>query len=106
HAVKRRRRAAALDVAEDRRPGLISGPLLDLLLERVPNSPEAGMAELIDRGGARHRHGPLLRRRSLCRDDDREIPAALMAAVEQTADLVDVERLLWDQDHIGATRDA
>ena len=47
HPVKRRRRAAALHVAEDRGAGLESGPLLDLLLEPMADPAEPRVPELV-----------------------------------------------------------
>ena len=46
HAVERGRRAAALDVAEDRHPGLEAGARLDLVGERVADAAEPHVAEL------------------------------------------------------------
>src|SRR5262249_16671431 len=39
-------------------------------------------------------------------DDDREVLAARVASPDLGADLVEVDRLLRDQDHVGAARDA
>src|SRR6266702_8989662 len=38
-------------------------------------------------------------------DDDREVLAALMSAADVVAGLVDRDRLLGDQDHVGAASD-
>src|SRR5215218_5822103 len=46
-AVKRRGRAAALDVAEHRGSRLESGALLDLALEALTHAPEPGVTELV-----------------------------------------------------------
>ena len=47
-------------------------------------------------------HRALLRQRALGDDDDREVAAARVAAADQPAHLLDVERALGDQDHAGA----
>src|SRR5579862_9595336 len=96
------RRAAALDVAEDGRPGFVAGPLLDLSLQRVANTAEPRMAKLIEGVLSGDLDRPLLGRGPLGRDDDREIASPLVTAADQTAHLVDVERDLRNQDHIGA----
>ena len=54
---------------------------------------------------AGHLHRPLLRQRALGDDDDREEAPARVAAPDQLADLVDVERPLGDQDHVAAAGD-
>ena len=63
------------------------------------------MAELVELTGD-DRHRPLLGHRALGDDDDRERTPALMATSDQTADPVDVERDLGDQDHVGAAGQA
>ena len=45
---------------------------------------------------------PSIGRRALGDDDDREVRAALVAVRDAVADLVDVERLLGDEDDVGA----
>src|SRR3954462_8882430 len=98
HAVEGRWRAAALDVAEDRRTRLEACPLLDLLLEPHADAAQARVAERV--GLAAHRFPrALLGHRALGHDDDREEAATRAAAPDEPADLVDVERLLRDQDH-------
>ena len=47
HPVARRRRAAALDVAEHRDPGLEARPLLDLPREQVADAAQSNVAELV-----------------------------------------------------------
>ena len=47
-------------------------------------------------------HRALLRQRALGDDDDREEAPARVTAPDQAADLLDVERPLGDQDHVGA----
>ena len=44
----------------------------------------------------------LLRHRALRHDDDREVAPARVPALDQPADVLDVERPLGDQDHVGA----
>ena len=53
HAVERRRRAAALDVAEHRRARLEAGALLDLALEPLADPAEPRVAELVLAGRRR-----------------------------------------------------
>src|SRR5690349_25166884 len=48
HAVVGDRRAAALDVAEDRHPALEPGPRLDVALELDRDATEPGVAEGVD----------------------------------------------------------
>src|ERR1035438_1041278 len=85
HPVKRRRRAAALDVAKHCGPGLITESLLDLPLEALADPAEPRMPELVDL--ARHDlHRARLRRRALGDHDDREIAPALVAVTDQPAD--------------------
>src|SRR4051812_32495944 len=104
HAVEGQRRAAALDVAEDRRARLEPRALLDLLLEDDPDAAEAHMAERV--GAPMLGQQPaVLGRRALGDDDDRERRAARMAALEVVAHVVDVERPLRDEDHVGAAGD-
>ena len=100
HPVEGGRGAAALDVAEDGGAGLLAGAALDLALEPVGDPAEADVAEgvellLLGLGHAADR------RRALGDDDDRR-EAGLEAAPDQLADLLEVERLLRDQDHVGA----
>ena len=62
------------------------------------------MAELVDLAGL-DLHRAFHRDRALGDHDDREIGAALVAALDAIADLFDVERLLGHQDHVGAARE-
>ena len=59
------------------------------------------MAELVGLA-VRDLQRALLGQRALGDDDDREHATARVAAPDQLADLVEVERLLGDQDHVGA----
>ena len=106
HAVVRGRGAAALDVAEDRRPGLVAGALLDLPLEPVADAAEAHVAERVGRRVPRRPASSPLRHRALGDDDDRERLARANAPLDEVADVVDVERLLGDQDHVRRRRRA
>ena len=62
------------------------------------------MAELVDPAARDGLHRARDRRRSLGHDDDREVAPALVTAADQPADLVDVERLLGDEDDVGPAR--
>src|SRR5581483_6628852 len=93
------------DVAEYRRPRLKTGAALDLLLQRMADPPESRMAELVHLPGL-ERHGSLLGYRSFRRDQDREIASAGVTASDQLAGLLDVKRLLGDQDHVRSAGDA
>ena len=99
HPVERRRRAAALHVAEHHDPRLEPGAVADLAGDHVGDAAEAHVAELVvdllrDLERAGHRLG------ALGDDDDRGEAAALVAAAEALADLLDVERDLRDQHHV------
>ena len=72
HAVVGQRRAAALDVAEDRHARLVAGALLDRLLERHRDAAQAHVAERVG-GAAELGDDVAVRgRRALGDDDDRE----------------------------------
>ena len=60
------------------------------------------MPELVDAAAGHHLHRALHGRGPLRGHHDREVPAALVAAPDQPADLLDVEGTLGDEDHIGA----
>src|SRR5205085_11268786 len=103
HAVARSRGAAPLDVAEHRDPSLEAGALLDLAGERVADAAlgEPYMAELVLLALV----GEPLELVALRDDDDREVLAALVAAADVVAGLVDRDRLLGNHDHVGAAGD-
>src|SRR5918997_1306883 len=105
HAVVGDRRAAALDVAEDRHPRLEAGPLLDLALELDRDPAEADVAERVGRLELRLQ-AAVLRRRALGDHDDREVAPARVAAAQPLADLLDVERVLGDEHDVGAAGQA
>ena len=63
------------------------------------------MAELI-RLARRELNRPLLGRRALGRDHDRERPPAGVAATQQAADFLDVEGAFRDQDDVSAAGEA
>jgi len=65
---------------------------------------EPRMSELVN-AARQELHRARLRRRPLGGDDDREVARMGMPALDQPADLVDVERDLGDQDHVGAAGD-
>ena len=97
HTVEGRRRAAPLHVAEDRHAGLVAGALLDLRSERVRDAAEPHVAELVDLAG-HDRHRALLRHRPLGDDDDRRVATLAVSVADQRTQLLDVERLLGDED--------
>src|SRR5215208_1227132 len=101
HTVVRRRGPAALDVAEHDGARLKPRARLELVLEALPDPAKAKMSELIG-PALRHLHRAGHGGGTLRHDHDREEPPSRMAAADQPADLVDVEWLLRDQDHISA----
>ena len=105
HAVVGERRAAALDVAEDRHARLEARALLDLALEHDGDPAEPRVAERV-RAAVLAPDVPVLRGRPLGHDDDRERGAVGLAALEPLADLVEVERPLGHEDHVGAAGEA
>ena len=105
HAVEGGWGAATLGVAEDDRARLEPGSLLDLALEPLADATEADMSELVLLAVG-HRHRPFLGHGSLGHHHDREDAAARVTTADQPADVVDLERALGDQDHIGAAGEA
>src|SRR5205807_9782863 len=91
HAVERGRRSAPLNVSENGGAGFIPGPFLDLLLERVADAAEPGVAELVNRRSAGYMHRAFLGRRALGRDNDREWSPPVVSPSDQSTHLVDVE---------------
>src|SRR5579862_9726115 len=104
HAVARRRRAAALNVAQDRDPRLEAGPLLDLAAEQLADAAlgQRRVTELVPLARVLEA-GQLA---AFADDDDREVLAARVAAADAVRDLVEVDGLLRDEDHVGAAGDA
>src|SRR5215208_1111247 len=102
YAVVGQRRAAALHVAEDRHARLEAGALLDLALELHRDAAEPHVAERVRPAAELRLDLAVLRRRALGDDDDRERMAALVAMADPLADLLDVERPLGHEDHVGA----
>src|SRR5918995_263406 len=106
--IGRRRAAAALHVPEHGYTGLVAGALLDVASERVADAAESDVPELVGLGFLRD--GPALAGLvreliPLADDDDREVLAPLVAAPQLGAGLFDGDRLLRDQDHVGAAGD-
>src|SRR5207244_12091018 len=100
--------AAALDMAENRHPGLEAGPLLELRGERGADATEPDVAELVEGGLLRDLSLLAVRVRqlvALADDDDREVLAALVPPAHLVAGLLDGDRLLGDEDHVGAAGD-
>ena len=106
HAVEGGRRAAALDVAEHGGAGLEARARLDLALEPLPDAAEARVPELVRRRPRRTSIVPSFGSGALGHDDDREVAPARVPAADQPADLLDVERPLGDEDHVGAAGEA
>ena len=96
HAVEGGRRAAALGVPEHGRARLVAGAPLDLALEPLSDAAQPGMAELVLAAGDQL-HRALHRDGALGHDHDREVAPALVAAPDQPAHLLDVERPLGDR---------
>ena len=96
-------RAAALDVAEHRRARLHARALLDLLRNRFADGAvlDAHVAELVDLAFV----GDAGQLGALARDDHREVLAASLAPLDGSGDRVVVDRLLGDEDVVGAARD-
>src|SRR2546421_164503 len=83
--------AAALHVAEHRRARLVARSLLDLALEALADAAQALVPEFVDAASGDGLHGALDWRGALGRHHDREVAPALVAALDQAADLLDVE---------------
>src|SRR3954453_1487361 len=98
HAVERRRRAAALDVAEHGLPQLEARPRLDLSLEHLPDPAEPHVAERVELTGLQL-HRAFLRLRTFGHDDDRRI-VPREPLLDVAADRIDVERTLRDEDDV------
>ena len=109
HAVARRGGAAALHVAEHGHARLVAGALLDLPRELAADAAELHVAELVglarllaDEPALAGVVGQLV---ALADDDDREVEPALVAPADLGAGLLDGDRVLGDQDHVGAAGD-
>src|SRR5262249_17081691 len=104
NAIAGRRRPTTLNVAEHRDPTPEAGPLLHLAREciadaalREPNVPELVLLAFV---------GEPFELVSLRDDDDREVLAPLVPAADVVAGFVDRDRLLRDEDHVGAAGDS
>src|SRR5205823_1214328 len=98
-AVARRRRAAALDVAEDGDARLVTGALLDLSRQPVADAAlgQSDVPELVDLALVRQ----ALQLVALADDHDREVLAALVPPPDVRTGFLDRDRMLRDQDHVG-----
>ena len=96
--------AAALDVAEHRRARLHAGARLDLLGHGVADGAvlDPDVAELVDLALV----GDAGQLGALAGDDHREVLAARLAALDRGGDVVVDDRLLGDEDVVGAAGDA
>ena len=110
HPIARRGGPAALHVAEHRDACLVAGALLDLPRELAADTAELHVAELIGLAGLLADEpalaglvGELV---ALADDDDREVEPTLVAPADLGAGLLDGDRVLGDQDHVGAARDS
>ena len=101
HPVERGRGAAALDVPEHGRAGLLAGALLDLARPASGRCRRAGRARTRRVPGRPSAVVAVLRVRALGDHHDRRVPG-LEPLLDVLADLLDVERLLGDQDHVRA----
>ena len=106
HAIERHRRASALDVTEDRHARLVSGPPLDLALERHADPAEPGVAEGV--GGSVSSR--------ICSVPSRGVAPSATTTIEKLRPRswrrrrcmhtsLDVERALGNEDRVGAARD-
>src|SRR5439155_21534082 len=103
HAVAGSGGAAALYVAENGDAGLEAGALLDLATEDLADAAvcKRHVPELVDLAR-------VLEARQLAAfadHDDREVLAARMPAADPVCDLLEVDGLLGDQDHVRAAGD-
>src|SRR5256885_7935481 len=100
-AIEGGRGSAALDVTEDGDPGLVAGLRLDEVGELLTDAAEADVAELVELlGGGRLLGAELGAFRD---DDDGEVLVLRPVPVlDVLADLVDVDRLLRNEDHVRA----
>ena len=110
HTVARSGCAASLNVAEHGDARLVAGAILDLAGELRADTAEDDVAELVGRtrlaGDQRLLARGVGELVALADDDDREVLARLVPLLEQRACLLDRHRLLGDQDHVRAARDA
>ena len=109
HSVARCGGAPALHVTEDGHARLEARALLDLAGELAADAPELDVAELVGLARLLADEPPLPgvvgELVALADDDDREVEPALVAAADLGARLLDGDRLLGDQDHVGAAGD-
>src|SRR4029077_16444716 len=101
HAIEGRRRAAALYVAQDHRASLKAGAAFDLRRQRGTDATQAHVPELIC-FSALVVHRLARQPSALRRHDDAEIASAIMAALDGLGNLLDVKRLLRNQNHISS----
>ena len=104
HAVERSRRAATLDVAEDRAAGFLAGALLDLVRQQLADPAQPGVPERVALVVSDGLVGGL-RVGALGDHHYRRVPG-LEPVLDVLADLLDVERLLRDEDDVRAAGDA
>src|SRR5204862_3679269 len=104
HPIETRRRAAALQVAEDDRSRFLAGLSRERFADSRPDSAEplrVAIARLLDQ-----RQRPSFLKRALRDDDDAELGAPGVAVAQPLRDDGDVEWNFWDQDRVGTTRHA
>ena len=104
HTVEGGRRSAALDVAEDVMPRLVSGARLDLASSQAAMPPSRTWPNGVDVAGCGRRASPSRGWRPRRRRRSRT-PPARVAVAQVLADLVDVERPLGHEDRVGAAGD-
>ena len=104
HAIARRGGAAALHVAEHGDARLETGALLDLASEHIADAAlgEDRVAELIRLAGV----GEPGQLAALADDDDGEVLAARVPLPDRLRHLLEIDRDLGHEDHVGAAGDA
>ncbi len=97
-----RRRPSPLQVAEHHEAGLKLEPLFDLVGEKLAYAAEPYMAERVELLFLRY-HAGGLRGRAFGRDDYAEVLSGGAPVLDMFADIVDVKRLLRDEDYVRAS---
>ena len=101
HAVVRGRRSASLDVAQYGHTRVVARALFECVGHDLADTAELSVTEGVDLA-AGNREGAFLRCGALGDDDDRRVAALAVTLLDLGRDLVDVERLLGDED-LGGT---
>ncbi len=96
---------AALDMAQDHRPGLDTGALLDLLGQDIPDAPQAHVAEGVGLLGLGY-HPGLGGLGTLGHHHDGEVPPPLYPLLYLGCHLIHIKGLLRDEDQVRPPGDA